>query len=174
MADRKLLAQFFTAHASQVVSFLRRRAPRNVEPEDLRQEVYLRMLRIDPTTIRDPRGYLMTVANNVLREASYSEGPRREWIRVALEEALQNETALRDELSPDMSTDQDEQLSILRRAVATLAEKDQQLLAMRFRDGLTYRGMARELGWASKTAAEKAVAAAVARCRDQMKRMGAS
>src|ERR1044071_5441461 len=95
MADRNRLHQLFTAHAGQVVDFLRRRLARTTDAQDISQEVFLRMLRVeDLSSIRDPQGYLFTVANNLRRERFYTEGMDRNRARVPLEKAIEAEPEL--------------------------------------------------------------------------------
>ena len=175
MADRRLLHQFFTAHAGQMVDYLRRRmGGRSADAQDVSQEVFLRMLRVeDLSSIRDPQGYLFTVANNLRRERLYTKGPRRDWVRVSLDDAMQLEPAMEVELNVDLEVDLSKQLSFLSTAVERLSERDRLILTMRFRDGLTYSQIAHQFGWSSKSAAEKALAVAIEHCRAQMDRLGA-
>jgi len=169
MADRTLLQHFFTAYASQVVDFLRRRMPRTADAQDISQDVFLRMLRVqDLSSIRDPQGYLFTVANNLRRERLYTEGIAGARAQIPLDRALESEPELEVTLMADFEIDLERQLRDLDKAVQGLSERDRTLLTLRFRDGLTYREIARRLGWASKTAVEKALATAIARCRELM------
>jgi len=168
MADRKRLQELFTAHAGQVIGFLRRRLGPGVDAQDISQDVFLRLLRIeDLSAIRDPQGFLITVANNLRRERMYLDGIARRRVRVSLEQAIESEPELEVELTAEASLDMQKQLTRLKSAVRGLSERDRTLLVMRYRDDLSYREIARRLGWASKSAAEKALANAVMRCREQ-------
>jgi RNA polymerase sigma-70 factor (ECF subfamily) len=172
MSDRKLLQQLFTAHAGQVVDFLRRRLSHKADAEDISQDVFLRMLRVeDLSGIRDPQGYLFTVANNLRRERRYTAGWDRDRVRVSLEKAMESEPELEVQLTADLDIDREGQLHQLERAVQQLSERDRAILTMRYGEGLSFREIARRLGWASKSAVERALAVAVAHCRECLKQM---
>src|SRR5687767_659277 len=62
-------ATIFAKHQTLLTRFFRRRVSHTWDAQDLTQEVYLRLLRADERElIRNPEGYLRTVANNLLRE----------------------------------------------------------------------------------------------------------
>jgi RNA polymerase sigma factor (sigma-70 family) len=130
------------------------------------------MLRVeDLSTIRDPQGYLFTVANNLRRERFYTEGMDRNRARVPLEKAIEVEPEFEVHLTADLDMDQDVQLRQLGRAVEHLSDRDRAVLTLRYVENLSYRDIAQRLGWSSKTAVERALAGAVARCREQFDRM---
>jgi len=60
----------FRAYDRELHGFLLRHLRgRRESPEDIRQEIYYRMLRFPPTeTVREPRAYLYRVARNVLHD----------------------------------------------------------------------------------------------------------
>lgn len=67
---RALVGDWFGEHYPQLVRFLARRAgARGTQIEDLAQEAFLRLLRVERAElIRHPRAYLYQVATNVLLE----------------------------------------------------------------------------------------------------------
>ena len=69
-----LIERLFVTHGSALQAFFRRRIRGKPEAPDLTQEVYLRMLRVaDADVIRNPEGYLYTVASNLLKERAVIE-----------------------------------------------------------------------------------------------------
>lgn len=67
--------RLFKEQGGALRRFIRARYRRDTDVEDLTQDVFLRMLRIaNPDEIRDPVGYLLTVAANVVRERQ-----QRDW-----------------------------------------------------------------------------------------------
>ena len=170
MADRNRIQQLFTSHAGQVRDFLRRRLARASDAQDISQEVFLRMMRVeDLSSIRDPQGYLFTVANNLRREQFHTDGLARRRTQVPLEMALE-EPELEVHLTAAADMDQDTQLRQLDRAVRNLSDRDRTVLSLRYVENLSYRDIAQRLGWSSKTAVERALAGALARCREQFDR----
>lgn len=63
------LAELFDRSGRDLLRFLARRLPNSSDAEDLAQEVYMRLLRVDDTgLIRDPRAFALKVASNVAHE----------------------------------------------------------------------------------------------------------
>src|SRR5690625_2044135 len=77
---RAFWGRVFAANDSTLRKFLRRRVAYSWDIQDLAQEVYLRMLRIDEKrmgSITNPRAYLFTVASNLVKEHAVMQGRRR-------------------------------------------------------------------------------------------------
>jgi len=69
-----LIERLFAQHRSALQSFFYRRIRSKPDAVDLVQEVYVRMLRVNDTdAIRNPEGYLYTVANNLAIEHAVLE-----------------------------------------------------------------------------------------------------
>jgi len=88
--------------------FLRRRVPERIDPEDLAQEVYLRLLRIEKLElIEEPQAYLYRVASHVAAEwrmrACYSKPHDAEelesLVAAATPESLFDEAQLGEQLN---------------------------------------------------------------------------
>src|SRR5271168_5194703 len=74
------------AYRGALQAFFYRRLRTKADAADLVQEVYLRMLRVsDPEAIRNPEGYLFTVAGNLLKENAAAD--RRQAQAADVEEA---------------------------------------------------------------------------------------
>ena len=66
---KSLVERLFTEHYAALLAFFYRRVRTKSDAADLAQEVYLRMLRVaDADAIRNPEGYLYTVASNLVKE----------------------------------------------------------------------------------------------------------
>src|ERR1700685_969340 len=64
-----LLPRLIAQHYAALTGFFRRRTSQPLDVQDLVQEVYLRLLRMDQsegTVIHNPEAYLFTVANNLV------------------------------------------------------------------------------------------------------------
>src|ERR1700739_208557 len=69
-----VVEKLFTEHYAALLAFFYRRVKRKSDASDLVQEVYLRMLRVnDANAIRNPEGYLYTVASNLAKEHAVLE-----------------------------------------------------------------------------------------------------
>jgi hypothetical protein len=67
--SRSTFIERLFAQRGALEAFFRRRLRSSADAADFVQEVYLRMLRVsDPDEIRNPEGYLFTVAANLLKE----------------------------------------------------------------------------------------------------------
>ena len=85
-----LVERLFAEHRGALQAFFRRRIRSQADAPDLTQEVYLRMLRIsDQEAIRDPRLYLYTIANNLVKEHAVLE--RRRASDIEIDEAAVHE-----------------------------------------------------------------------------------
>ena len=63
------IAEWARSWNAGLTRFLRRRVPQQIDAEDLAQEVYVRLLRVDKLdTIEEPQAYLYRVAVNVAAE----------------------------------------------------------------------------------------------------------
>src|SRR6516162_4578193 len=82
--------RLYAEHRAALQSFFQRRIRSKTSAPDLAQEVYVRMLRVsDPSSIRNPAGYLYTVANNLVKE--YAALDRRQTGGKHIEDARTSE-----------------------------------------------------------------------------------
>lgn len=122
-----------------LVKFMVRRAATPADAQDLAQEVYLRLLRVDRLDlIRQPRSYLLRIAANLLHEwrlkASQSQPHRGDLL-----EALPS--------SDDPQTDTVAALRARRLSaeLTRLSGPARIALVMQVRDGLSYKEIATEM-----------------------------
>lgn len=172
MSDLKLMHQLFAAHAKQVRGFFRRRVAERNDVPDLSQEVFLRLLRLQNLdSIEDPQRYLFTVASNLLYERAHSQAQRARPTRVPIEEVL-DAPELAAEMSADQELDTEKQVLQLRRILQSLPAREREALVLVYEERQSYREIARRWG-VSRTAVEKVVSRATARCRQYMNAAGA-
>ena len=63
------IAEWARSWNAGLTRYLRRRLPERIDPEDLAQEVYVRLLRVEQLEhIKEPQAYLYRVASNVAAE----------------------------------------------------------------------------------------------------------
>lgn len=171
MADTKasLVERLFADQRTALHSFFRRRIRIKSDAADLAQEVYLRMLRIsDQQAIRNPIGYLYTVANNLVKEHAVLE--RRQASSIDIDEAPAHEQL---GVLPAFDGDLDAGQRVARLAVVMrqLRPKCRAAVVLRFTHDLSYREIADRLG-VSPQMAKKYVAQALGHCQRRMARLG--
>lgn len=168
MTNRQHLHKILSTYRTELLLFLRRRGVVAADAHDLAQEAFLRMLRIkDPERIADPKNYLFTVANHLLRESRYTKGPRRNLVRLSLEKALVAEPMqLAVELDEDFRIGSAAQSQRIARAFDALSASDRLLLLMRFRDDLTLQQIG-EINGVNKQAVCSMLQRAIVRLRKQ-------
>lgn len=168
-APKSLVEKLFTEHYASLLGFFSRRARARSEAADLAQEVYLRMLRVsDPEAIRNPEGYLFTVASNLAKEHAVIERRRANTIDVDEAEAsasLQTLPAYEKELDGMQRT------SRLHAVLAQLSPKCRAAVVLQYSQGLTYQEIAVRLN-VSPNMVKKYLAQALMHCRRRMARLG--
>ncbi len=108
--------------------------------EDLTSDVFTRLLvalKRGNAPDTSPRGWLLTVARNVVAD-HYRKQSRRQWTRLS-------DWFASDEQSPDQQTDQQLQNAALRQSVNKLPKAQQEVLALRFGYGMPIREVAQLL-----------------------------
>lgn len=125
---------------NDLVRFLVRRTTTPADAEDLAQEVYLRLLRVDRyNLIRQPRSYLLRIAANLLHE----------W-RLKAQQANPHQSDELESLAAADSPEQDMAAVLRARRLATeldrLAPPLRAALVLQIRDGLSYEEIAARIG----------------------------
>jgi RNA polymerase sigma factor (sigma-70 family) len=157
----------FLRHGSSLAAFIRRRVRRPADASDLTQEVYLRFLRADrEELIRNPEAYLYTVAVNLLREQSVLD---RRWSQSVDASDLPADPALVNFRTPDEEIDDEARMARIAALVESLPAKQQAVLVLQYRDGLTYQQIAERLG-VTTHAVKKYVMQGLAICRKRLAR----
>lgn len=164
---RTLIERLFMQHRASLLAFFHRRVKARHEAADLVQEVYLRMLRVkDADAIKNPEGYLFTVAGNLVIEHSVLH--RRQ-------PAAAEFDAVPDRGDPaqvgfDELFDTGARVARLREVLAQLPPKCQAAVHMKYQHGLTYDEIARHLH-ISPHMVQKYLGVALAHCRRRMSRL---
>jgi RNA polymerase sigma factor (sigma-70 family) len=166
---KALVERLFAQNGGALRAFLRKRLPQPQDAGDLAQEVYLRMLRLSNThTIRHPEAYLYTVAGNLAREHRVLE--RRRGSAIDVEDA-----ELEDELAPLSSVigdiDTERRVKHLREVLRQLPPKCYAVVALQYWHGMSYAGIAAELG-ISERMVKRYLSQGLAHCRRRMARLG--
>lgn len=147
MSDTCLEALFRSCERD-LIRFFRRRVRSPETAADLTQEAFLRLLRAEPaTTLHDAKAYLFRTANNLVVDHYRSSGNR-----MAASVTDNEWRAFRDPgPSPEAAALSREELDVLRRAIADLPPRGQEIFLMHKFEGLSYTEIAVRLGIAKNT-----------------------
>jgi RNA polymerase sigma factor (sigma-70 family) len=170
MHDQKqsLVERLFAQHRNALQAFFLRRVRSKYDAPDLVQEVYLRMLRVkDADALRNPEGYLFTVASNLVYEHSVQNRRQMaicDYDRSEIEGQPSGQSAF-EELF-DTAT----RITRLREVLAQLPPKCRATVFMKYQHGLSYEEIAQQLK-ISTHMVQKYLGFAVAHCRRRMARL---
>jgi RNA polymerase sigma-70 factor (ECF subfamily) len=135
---------------------------------DLEQEVFLRILRVGPESIRNPAAYVMTVAGHVLHQHILRKAVMPESLD-ALGDLIDRQTIGHPDPAPQV--DAQRRLQALDRALDGLAPNVRASLVMSVRYGMTHDEIAARLG-VSAPMVRKYLGKAMFHCELQMKAEG--
>jgi RNA polymerase sigma-70 factor (ECF subfamily) len=132
----KQIAAWADEWHDDLVRFLLRRRASPSDAEDLAQEVYLRLLRVDRTDlVRQPRSYLLRIAANLLHE----------W-RLKAQQARPHETAALDGLEasddPEHAAIAERRRQYLAAELMRLTPLERAALVLQIREGLSHEEIA--------------------------------
>jgi RNA polymerase sigma factor (sigma-70 family) len=165
---RTLIERLFTHHRASLLAFFYRRIKTKSEAADLVQEVYLRMLRVkDTDAIKNPEGYLFTVAGNLVIEQSVLQ---RRQSTAALFDGAPDAQDIDPQASFEELFDTGAQVARLREVLAQLPPKCQAAVHMKYQHGLKYDEIAQHLN-ISPHMVQKYLGMALAHCRRRMARL---
>jgi len=140
----------FDRYTRELHRYLLRRLRRPEDVDDLAQEVYLRVLRMDQETcVRKPLAFLYGIAAHVVADF------HREHASEPPTESL-DASSTHDEWLPIVDDELAERLNLqqqLRRAIAQLPATHAAVLLAHKRDGMSYEEVARELNLSVHTVA---------------------
>ncbi|MGH8113322.1 MAG: RNA polymerase sigma factor [Rhodanobacteraceae bacterium] len=165
---RSFWGHVFATNRSALHGFLRRRVSQSWDIQDIAQEAYLRMLRIDAEHARkiaDPRAYLFTVAANLAKEHALMQ--KRNACQVDIEDALARLEAPRG--SAEDEAERTLRRERLTRTLNKLPSRCRAVLIMQHRDGMSYEEIARHFG-VSTHMVKKYVVRALLICRNDLAR----
>ena len=159
-----VIEALFATHARALGALFRRRLGRDCEPDELIQEVYVRLLSANLDGVRNPDAYLFAVAANLAKEHALLQSRNRN--RRDVEDPL-----IQDQLAylPSFEGQVDAELRTRRlaKALRELPVKCQAVVSMRYRQGMEYEQIAERLE-ISVHMVKKYVRYALAHCRRRM------
>lgn len=156
----------FAEKGATLSKYFLRRVSHRWDAQDLVQEVYLRLLRIEPAdaaNIRSPEAYLFTVAANLVKEHAVL----RQQAPLGSDELEQvvEQLAAPTNLEADMDSDlRKQRLGVL---IDRLSPKCKAVLIMHYRDEMSYREIAERMN-ISTSMVKKYVVKGLAACRQRM------
>lgn len=158
------LHDLVTEVGADLLRFLRRQLSHGDHAQDLAQEVFLRLMRVeDVGLIRNPRAYTIRVAAHIAQE----------WRMLARNRMPHSDEALTELIveggDPAVAAEQAQEIEQLERTLSTLHPKCRAVLLMHRRDGMTYNEIAAELS-ISVAMVKKHLAKGLAAC--QMRAQG--
>jgi RNA polymerase sigma factor (sigma-70 family) len=157
-AAANLVTGLFADVRADLVRYLAFRVHDRVLVDDLEQEVYLRLLRLDRVhLIRNPRSYIFRVAASVVAD----HGRRHEGPTV---EDTRNDAPVEPGAGPLEEFEWRERLEVVQRVLVQLPERCRRALILHRRDGWTYEEIAHELG-VSRSMVKKYLKKALVLCR---------
>jgi RNA polymerase sigma-70 factor, ECF subfamily len=144
VSDRSAFSALYEAHVDRVYRYLLARTSNPAEAEELTSRVFLNALsRLDQYRGRGSGfgGWLMTIAHNLLVNWYRDRGRRPP--TTELDEALQVPSSVP---GPESSLERNERIERVRQAVSSLAQDRQQLIALKYVDGLSNPEIGRIMG----------------------------
>jgi RNA polymerase sigma factor (sigma-70 family) len=134
--------------------------------QDLAQEVFLRLLRINHhETIRSSEAYLYTIAFHVLHQHVLRRSAMPEAVEIT---ELINELESAPESDPVRQFETQQQLAELQGALQQLSPKAQAVLLLHRRDGYSLEEIGAHLGF-SRAMAAKYLSKALLHCRQRLR-----
>jgi len=166
---KAFIERLFAEHRGALQAFFHRRVRTKHAAADLVQEVYVRMLRVNDTdAIRNPEGYLYTVANNLVFEHAVLE--RHAGNTVEFDQPrIESELASTED--PEQLLDTEVRVTRLREVLQQLPPKCRAAIHLKYRQGLSYQEIAERLE-ISPHMVQKYLGQALAHCRRRMTRYG--
>lgn len=156
----------FAEKSATLSQYFLRRVAHRWDAQDLMQEVYLRLLRIEPTdaaNIRSPEAYLFTVAANLLKEHAVL----RQQQPAGSDELEQVVEHLAAPTNVEADLDSESRRQHLHRLIERLSPKCKAVLVMHYRDDMSYREIAERMS-ISTNMVKKYIVKGLAACRQRM------
>lgn len=164
---REFVADLERQHGQRLRRFLASRLRHGAaDVEDLVQEVFLRLLRIDRyETIRSSESYLYMIAFHVLHQHLLRRAKAPEAVEIT---ALINEMEAAPQDDPAAQAEMQQQLQDLQGALRQLPAKAQAVLLLHRRDGYSLEEIGEQLGF-SRANAAKYLSKALLHCRQYLR-----
>ena len=134
------IAEWARSWNAGLTRYLRRRLPGRIDPQDLAQEVYVRLLRVEQLEqIKEPQAYLYRVASNVAAE----------WRMRAVHSKPHSDAeldALVTESTPESLLDDAQFSAQLDSALAKMTPMVRAVIFLKLREDLSHEQIAEHLG----------------------------
>ena len=168
--DKKALVErLFNAHRNALVAFFQGRVRDRADAPDLAQEVYLRMIRLRSLEqIRNPEGYLFTVASNLAKE--HMARQRRHGTPIDAED-VSVQVELAELPTADSQLDAARRAQRLAEVLRELSPKCQAVVVLQYVHGCSYAEIGEKLQ-ISPSMVKKYLTQALELCRRRMRRLG--
>ena len=167
--SKALVSEIATKYGRRLRRYLSSRLRNNApDVSDLEQEVFLRILRVGPESIRNPAAYVMTVAGHVLHQHILRNNAMPESLE-ALGELVDRQTGSHPD--PSAQVDAQRRLQALDQTLESLAPNVRATLVMRLQYGMKYDEIAAKLG-VSTPMVRKYLAKALSHCDKHMRPEG--
>ena len=135
----------FERYGSELQRYLLRRLERSQDAEDVVQEVFMRLLRVeDKDIIRNPRAYLYGIALHVVREFKARQEKAGTWITLEPDEVARR-VEQTDRILPDELPDRIGLQRQIERALRQLPPAHRMVFLLHKRDGFSYEEIAMKL-----------------------------
>lgn len=169
MAKRpgEMLEQLISSHGGALVRFLSRKLGSVDDAQEIAQDAFLRLHRLDNTdNIDNARAFLFQVASNMAIDQLRR---RRLHARYVADESgrLNDETDPQTTATPEELVTAREQVSLVYQAIDLMPFRPRQALMLHRMKGLSYAEIAREMG-VSVSSVEKYILEALKHCRNTM------
>jgi RNA polymerase sigma factor (sigma-70 family) len=164
--EHKHREQWFQEFVSNVggdlLRFLRSRLGHGDHAQDLAQEVYLRILRMDDVSlIRNPRSFVIHLAAHAAHEWRMLARNRLQHSDEYLQQLIAHDS------DPAEALERNDRIARLSRVLETLSPKCRAVIVMHRRDGMTYEEIAEHMNL-SVGMVKKYLARGLAACHRQM------
>ena len=153
---------FVSSVGGDLLRFLRSRLGHADQAQDLAQEVYLRILRMDDVRlIRNPRSFVIHLAAHAAYEWRMLARNRQQHSEELLQELIARDA------DPAEALELNERIARLSRVLETLSPKCRAVILMHRRDGMTYEEIAAHMH-ISVAMVKKYLARGLATCHREM------
>lgn len=169
------LKALFMAHRAELVRFIRARSGDAVEVDDLMQDLWLKLAKLNPGPIANGRAYLFRMTNNLVldhrRSKQRAMSRDRQWSDADGDFGLSPIERADPALTAEDALCRDQEIAALRDAIAKLPPRSQIALIQYRLEGLSQAEIAKQMG-ISRSGVEKHLAIAMRHLKNAMEDCG--
>ncbi len=168
----EILERMFKEHGGALRSFLRARIGSGVDIDDVVQEVFLRLAKMDDLfdslspCSGSNRSFILTAANNMVVDMERRKAVRKKYNADHSDQEKQRVT----EITPEKIAEESEQLEMINRVIMDMRPNWRRVLILNRLENKSYRQLAGEMGVSVKQI-EKYMSRALATIRDAVRQM---